>query len=146
MDFLTTEVTKYKTGCLVNFLPCMAIYICSRSGSLWSDSLTIFYHVFDRSSEIELLNAKYSYCLTAHCVVTVRPSKPASMSAKNFVSPDIMTDVFLLIARHLTKSSDILTIGKERHLMKYFLYLSCIICKYNETHSHLTGIYYYNRK
>ena len=41
MDFLTTEVTKYKTGCLVNFLPCMAIYICSRPGTLWSDSLTI---------------------------------------------------------------------------------------------------------
>ena len=41
MDFLTTEVTTYKTGCLVNFLPCMAIYICSRPGDLWSDSLTI---------------------------------------------------------------------------------------------------------
>ena len=40
MDFLTTEVTTYKTGCLVNFLPCMAIYICSRPGTLWSDSLT----------------------------------------------------------------------------------------------------------
>ena len=38
--FLTTEVTTYKTGCLVNFLPCMAIYICSRPGTLWSDSLT----------------------------------------------------------------------------------------------------------
>ena len=53
MDFLTTEVTIYKTGCLVNFLPCMAIYIWSRPESLWSDSLTIFYHVYDRSSEIE---------------------------------------------------------------------------------------------
>ena len=41
MDFLTTEVTTYKTDCLVNFLPCMAIYICSRPGTLWSDSLTI---------------------------------------------------------------------------------------------------------
>ena len=41
MDFLTTEVTTYKTGCLVNFLPCMAVYICSRPGTLWSDSLTI---------------------------------------------------------------------------------------------------------
>ena len=47
------QVTKYKTGCLINFLPCMAILICSSPGSLWSDSLTIFYHVYDRSSEIE---------------------------------------------------------------------------------------------
>ena len=31
----------------------MAIYIWSRPESLWSDSLTIFYHVYDRSSEIE---------------------------------------------------------------------------------------------
>ena len=56
-----------------------------------------------------------------------------SVREKLSVSPDIVTDVFLLIVRHLMKTSDILTIGKEWHLMKYFLYLSCIICKYNET-------------
>ena len=39
--FLNHWGNKYKTGCLVNFLPCMAIYICSRPGTLWSDSLTI---------------------------------------------------------------------------------------------------------
>ena len=55
-----------------------------------------------------------------------------SVREKLSVSPDIVTDVFLLIVRHLMKSSDILTIGKKWHLMKYFLYLSCIICKYNE--------------
>ena len=53
MDFLTTDVAKYKTGCLVNFLLFMAIYIWSRPESLWSDSLTIFNHVYDRSSAIE---------------------------------------------------------------------------------------------
>ena len=58
MDFLTTEVTKYKTGCLVNFLPCMAIYIWSWPESLWSDSLTIFYHVYDQgSSAVFILNS-----------------------------------------------------------------------------------------
>ena len=39
MDFLTTEATKYITGCLINFLLCMAIYIWSWPESLWSDSI-----------------------------------------------------------------------------------------------------------
>ena len=37
----------------------------------------------------------------------------SSVREKLSVSPDIVTDVFLLIVRHLMKSSDILTIGKE---------------------------------
>ena len=76
MDFLTTEVTIYKTGCLVNFLPCMAIYIWSRPESLWSDSLTIFYHVYDRSSEIECK----ILLLFESTLWQLRPSKPASIT------------------------------------------------------------------
>ena len=79
-------------------------------------------------------------------IICAKYDKNPSVREKLSVSPDIVTDIFLLIVRHLMKSSDILTIGKEWHLMKYLLYLSCIICKYNETHSHLTGIYYSNRK